>query len=159
MTIGQGNKITAADINSLISKINSEENERTTNRTTPPTSYTDLPTVSIGDKILASKHDDMRIRIDNIDALHCYCESDASIQTHHGGTPLAQTSPDVAVGEQINESTDTDFSSMDSDIDALIAQCACDSNICGECTCDGVCGCNVDCGCVADVYCATSVYK
>jgi len=156
LTIGVDNEITAADINAIITKINSEENDRV--NLSDEGDQTDIASINAGDQIAEGKHDGMRVRNDWIDAVHCYCESDGLIVTHSGGASISPTAPDVATGEQIDETGTTDWSALETDADALIAQCDCDGNIClcevnqtFTCTCNIDCGCAGDCGCIGDI--------
>ena len=133
-----GNLITAAGINAIISKINTEENAR-------GGGLADLSSVSVGDLILGQTFKDMITRNAAISALHCYCEADGAIESHSGCgaysySPTA-TSGDHDAGDLI---TAANVNEIEADIDTLVAECDCDTN---ACNCDTYCNCFGYCNC------------
>ncbi|KKN90790.1 hypothetical protein LCGC14_0223730 [marine sediment metagenome] len=170
MPISSGSPILASDVNAIIAKINSEENNRT------GLGLSDLPDMIVSNPCLASDHDSWRTRNDAINAFHCYCEADGGRDagdTTKTGTTLGLTAPNVTSG---NSMLASQLTTLETDIDNLVAQCDCDTYVCscvGNCTtvctcntnvctcvgnCTSVCSCNTNvCTCVSQCGCNTNV--
>jgi hypothetical protein len=135
------NKVLASDINTLIGNINTEENLRTTGGS----GYTDLTTVSVGNNVNMQSFIDTIDRNIEINAVHCYCQGQGSIETHNGGVPLSLTALKSDFG--------TCGCNLNCDCETYIIcsfYCDCDTNGgCGVdlCGCDSFCGCDEVCTC------------
>lgn len=147
--VSVGSNVTASDINTIITKINNEENSR-------GVGLSDLGSVSQYAKVLGQKFKDMVSRNNSINAHHCYCESDGARDpgdTTKTGTTLTLTasSGDYDAGDKI---TAGNINEIDSDIDSLVAQCDCNTYSQDICSCDSYsCGCQSDCTCVGNCSC------
>lgn len=143
-----GNYITASDISGIIAKINAEENTRSAGGSP----YTDVSVVNAGDYITGVKFVEMINRNADINAEHCYCQGQGSIETHNGGAGIGITSStaDYDIGDSI---TAANINEIDADIDGLVAQCNCDSF---ACDCETYCNCFYNCGCNTVDSCPTN---
>ena len=149
--MAKGDQITASAINTMIGKINTEKTRRALG--------SPVSNVSLGNLIYASEFNAWRTANIGINAVHCYCQGDGTIETHSGGTTLSLTASAVSAGNNILWD---DINERDNDIDSLAAQCAqvvctCQTNIncLNQCACLGLkpivycgdCGCNINCTC------------
>lgn len=153
MAILIDNEITAADINSVITKITNEVTARAVSGGTNPSA------VSQGGEIMGTTPTSMITRDTNINASHCYCQTDNGIKTHSGGKSLTLT---AAAGnfDSGDEEVGTLTKAIETDIDNLVAQCDCNSygcvcvtNFTVLCGCNTVCDCQAQCSCVVNCGC------
>jgi len=131
------NEVLETDIDTIIADINTEENLRSAGGTP----YTDIAGVAAGGEIFLAKFIEMLDRNIEINAEHCYCQGQGSIETHNGGSGISLTA------------SASDFGSC-----SCNTLCGCNTEGCsceGVCTVDPGCGCDVQCPCNAHCDCET----
>lgn len=176
--VSTGDYIDDTQIDTLVGKINNEEDDRLDNN--------DYLSVNRGDEITFSNWDgwfEANVLINNA---HCYCEAHGPIVTHNGGSEITLRAcgcdtvcscESVSVGGCGSDCVEADvtwegssndevkasyYNNLYNDIDEMDSQCDCDGYACScetncgnNCSCNSECGCDSDCVCVGNCDCQT----